>query len=126
VLLPIDRLNVTTPSRLPRSSASGTCDEIALIEYRSSSCLSSAALVFCVPTVSTACTPASWTIFKLLLERAGITQGVHLHRDRLLRGGGFDCESGQGSEQQDEACSSMDKGFHQQSSRNSTDGGPGA
>jgi hypothetical protein len=51
---------------------------------------------------------------QLLLERAGIAQGVHLHRDRLLRAGGFDCEGGQGSEQQDEACTSTDKGFHQQ------------
>ena len=51
---------------------------------------------------------------QLLIERACIAQGVHLHRDRLLRGGGFAREGGQGSEQQDETCTSTEKSFHQQ------------
>ncbi|KAG1437989.1 hypothetical protein G6F57_020032 [Rhizopus arrhizus] len=52
---------------------------------------------------------------QLLLERAGVAQGVHLHRDRLLRACHFAREGGQGCEQQqDEACGSTDRGFHQE------------
>jgi hypothetical protein len=125
VVLPIDRLKVTTPSRLLRSSASGTCDEMALIEYRSSSCFSSAALTFCVPTVSTACTPASWTIFNCCSSEPA-SRRVYICTAIGFCAGGFDCEGGQRREQQDEACTSTDKGFHQQILPDSTDGGPGA
>jgi hypothetical protein len=125
-VLPIDRLKVTTPSRLLRSSASGTCDEIALIEYRSSSCFSSAALTFCVPTVSTACTPASWTIFNCCSSEPALRRVYICTAIGFCALAASTAKAGSAASSRTRLALRRTRAFINRSSRDSTDGGPGA